>query len=153
MEEAPPARLRVCPPPPCSMPIVVALSTVQWQLEDAPPADTLPIGSNTTAAPPPSGNSTAPPAQLVEVRFAAIRPNALALQWMLLGQLIFPLCIYAVFLFICIKKSFKIPRVVWITVAVTIAWSIIVCTLLHIYNVAFWWVDHGVCVWGGGQWS
>lgn len=122
----------------------MVLSLISWQEQ----VNILPIAINATALPPPS-NSTAPPsAALVEVRVAAIHPNAAVLQWMLLFQLIFPLCIYALFLCICIKKSFKIPRVVLVTVGITIAWSVIVCVLIRVYNVAFWWVE-----WvGGPEW-
>lgn len=67
-----------------------------------------------------------------------IIPNAKALQWMLLLQLAFPLVIYALFLFICIRKTFVLPRVLYITAAVTLLWSTLACTAIYLANYNFW---------------
>ena len=87
---------------------------------------------------PPSSPFTPPNASITSQSFGNIRPNSQTLQWMLLFQLIFPLCIYALFLYVCIRKTFKIPKVLAITVGITVVWSVIVCALFYVFNVPFW---------------
>ena len=87
-----------------SIPLVAGISAIQWHVDVDISTNIIP-GVNTT-------NS------MIDEVQATIRPNAKALQLMMMFQLIFPLAIYALFLYICIRKTFKIPRILIITVSI-----------------------------------
>ncbi len=96
------------------------LSLFKWHIDIDIPADSK--STTLSENPPPS----------------PIIPNAKALQLMLLFQLAFPLIIYALLLFICIRKTFALPRVLYITAAVTLLWSTLACTAIYLANYNFW---------------
>jgi hypothetical protein len=41
-------------------------------------------------------------------------------------------------LFVCIKRSWRIPLGLLLVVLVTIAWCTVVCVLFYLYDVKFW---------------
>ncbi len=146
----PPLILACLPEPSCrSIPLVTVLSLIHWS-ESVPVDPAIAAGTPDSAftiaaaiaaaAVQPGGGAaaaTAPEAGQAAMA-ATIRPNHDALQWMLLAQIIFPLCIYALALFICIRRSFRPPRILVITVCVSMAWSIMAVVLIHHYDFAFW---------------
>ncbi|KAG1655107.1 hypothetical protein FOA52_015845 [Chlamydomonas sp. UWO 241] len=72
------------------------------------------------------------------VKQSVIVPNSHTLQIMLLVQLVFPLAIYALLLYVCMRRTWQIPAGLWIVVGVNVAWATLACALFYVYDVAFW---------------
>lgn len=112
--------------PPCahSIPLITVVSLVKWH-EDVELQVPATNSSSGAAAEESSGSMT-------------LAPNHAAFQWMLLIQIVFPLIIYAVALFMCIRRTFKIPLLLIAVVVFTLSWSVLACGLFYYYDVAYW---------------
>jgi hypothetical protein len=61
-------------------------------------------------------------------------------------QCVIPLAFYALLLYVCMRRSWRIPRGVWAIVAFSISWATIACAIFYHYDFDYWWGD-------GDQWS
>lgn len=117
----------------CSIPLVTVLSLIPWHVtvDSGLAAANGTSTANATAPSHVSGNST-------ELNFGVVRPNHAAFQWMLLFQIVFPLVIYAVALFVCIRRGFSLPRPLVAVVLFTLTWACVICGLFYYFDVPYW---------------
>ncbi|GAX77988.1 hypothetical protein CEUSTIGMA_g5430.t1 [Chlamydomonas eustigma] len=135
------------------LPVIGTLSVIKWHVVVEPitaNVSVVQIGAvnsalNTTLAQGPPASVT--PSSTLNTgvntfknhpETSPFRPNDKALQLMLIFQLIFPLVLYALCLYICICKTFKIPRALIIAVTFTASWSLLACGLIYAYDFSFW---------------
>jgi hypothetical protein len=125
--------------------MIGALSVIKWHVVVAPSTQAantsaVLVGGDSsalnTSIPQPPSTSASDFKNLSGT--SPFRPNGMALQLMLIFQLLFPLVLYALCLYICIRKTFKIPRALIIAVIFTASWSLLACGLMYAYDFSFW---------------
>ncbi|GFH28071.1 uncharacterized protein HaLaN_26492 [Haematococcus lacustris] len=65
-------------------------------------------------------------------------PNTRTYQLSLMMQCVFPLTLYALVLYCCMKRTFRVPRGLLVVVAVVMTCSVTTAALFYVFNVHFW---------------